>query len=434
MSQSFVDNLLACLYLLVWVLTFIWYQYRRNVWDGGSAIMGTYILYAIISIFSINDYMFNFTYEPLRVFPYIYLYMMLMVALSPTIYMHMQPVKGIRDSHSRILVPLSILIIICSLMLLPGITSNFGEGILKLFTDSDAGKDAYEEQLEGSSDAGSVITNIPAIIFNSLNDIAIFLAFYFTSLKKKNKLLIAFLFLSVFIGVLIPIMKGQRGGVIICMLTIILGYMMFQQFYSKRIVRAVRIVGIIGLTLMFLPVAAITFSRYSETNAGITGYLNWYVGQGNVYFNNYALNAGGTRNGDRTMNLFRRVIAPNSTCKNFVERRAKYHNLKIDDHYFTTFVGDFCIDFGPILTVVIFVFFNLLVLSQIRPRDGTISLHQMLLLYFTECICMQGGMTLFAYSDTANLRIITCGGLYFYLRYHEALLKRFPLVKNKSMI
>ena len=43
------------------------------------------------------------------------------------------------------------------------------------------------------------------------------------------------------------------------------------------------------------------------------------------------------------------------------------------------------------------------------------------------CISMQGGMYLFNYADTGNLKIITFGLLYGYLRYHEILLKKYPL-------
>jgi len=98
-------------------------------------------------------------------------------------------------------------------------------------------------------------------------------------------------------------------------------------------------------------------------------------------------------------------------------------------------VGDFVIDFGPITTVFIFVIFNGLILYLIRfrnSRDGTLKLHQALLLYFTLCICMQGGMTLFSFSDTGNLRIVILFSLYGYLRYHELLLEKFPVENSSS--
>ena len=302
---------------------------------------------------------------------------------------------------------------------------------LKLFTDTDAGKDAYMEQAKEAEDTGSGISNIPAIIYNALSDIAIFLFFYFITLKKKNTWLILGLLFSILVGILEPIMHGQRGGVIAAVLTAIVGYAMFQQFISKKINRAIRLFGLSCIIAIAIPVAAITVSRFSNMGGGIAGFLNWYVGQGNLYFNNFALDAGGTRNGDRTLNLVKRMIDP-ETPKNYTERRDKYHNLNIDDDIFSTFVGDIVIDFGPVTTVFIFVFFNALVIYLIRPRDGTLKLHQVLLLYFTLCICMQGGMTLFSFSDGGNLRIITLLLLYAYLRYHEILEQKFPTTNNSS--
>ena len=46
------------------------------------------------------------------------------------------------------------------------------------------------------------------------------------------------------------------------------------------------------------------------------------------------------------------------------------------------------------------------------------------------CICMQGGMYLLVYADTANLCIVALLGLYAYLCYHEKLLEKYPLLKK----
>ncbi len=434
MSEVTWNNILATGYLLVWIMTLVWYQYKSRILDGGTAVMSTYILYAIFSLFSLNDVMFADFYLPLKVFPYIYLYVMLMVALSPTIYIHLNPVKNIEQPQTNILGIISVIIIISSVLLVPDIIANFGTGLVKLFTETDAGKDAYMEHIEEDKEAGSGISNIPAIIYNAFSDITIFLCFYYITCKKKNYWLIAGLIFAILIGILIPMMHGQRGGVIAAVLTTCVGYALFQQYISRRINRVIRLLGITSIIAIAVPVAAITISRFGNMGGGVTGFLNWYVGQGSLYFNNFALDAGGTRNGDRTLNLAKRLIDPD-TPKNYTERREKYSHLNIDDNIFSTFVGDFVIDFGPITTVFIFVIFNGLILYLIRfrnSRDGTLKLHQALLLYFTLCICMQGGMTLFSFSDTGNLRIVILFSLYGYLRYHELLLEKFPVENSSS--
>lgn len=428
--EEVINNILASLYLFMWVATLIWYQRKSHFFDSGSLIITLYIIYGVFSLFSINDALFAATYKPLRLFPYVYLYLMMIIAMSPVIYIHFHTSNKIKDPNTRIFEIISVIIIVCSLILLPNIIANFGNGVMKLFTDVDAGNDAYKEQIEEAGDGGSGISNLPAILYNALSDIAVFLFFYYLTFKKKNLLLIIGLAFSIVIGILMPIMNGQRGGVIISVLTSIGGYFMFRRYLSTKINKALQITGISFVIIISLPVAAITVSRFGKMNAGVTGFLNWYVGQGSLYFNNSALNAGGTRNGDRTMNIFKRMIDSN-TPKNYSERRDKYHNLEIDDNIFSTFVGDFTIDFGPVAAVIIFIAFNTWVLFQVRPRDGTIKVDQLLLLFFVVCVSVQGGMSLFSYSDTSNFRIIMFMSLYMYLRYHEVLLDKFPL-ENKS--
>lgn len=430
MSQIVSDNILATFYLILWIATFIWYQYKNREFDAGSAILIAYIGYAVFSLLSINDQLFSMAFRPLRLFPYLYLYGMMMIALSPSIYNHLHPSKAIADPNTRMLKAAAIFIIIISFLLVPSIVSNFFDGFVKLFTDVGAGYEAYMETAEEVEDSGSSISNLPAIFYNALADVTVFLCFYFMSLKKKNYLLIGLLLFSISVGLMIPIMNGQRGGTIQSLLTVIACYMLFKKYLSRRINHAITIAGISVILAISLPIAAITMSRFGDEAAGVNGYIKWYLGQGSLYFNNYGLNAGGTRHGDRTAIVLKRIIDP-STPKNYVERRDKYHNLELDDNFFSTFVGDFTIDYGPVAAVIIFVIFNIFVLSQIRARDDTLKVHQLLLLFFTVCVSIQGGMTLFSFADLAgNLRIICIFSLYIYLRYHEVLLERYPAAQE----
>lgn len=432
MSRVLSDNLISIAYLLVWVGTLVWYQRKNPKWDGGSVIMLTYIVYAFVSILTVNDpvEVKAYIYLPLKVFPYIFLYLMLMLALSPAIQYHLHPIKKIEDPQTRVLTILSFIIIFTGLLQIPSILSDTGGGIMKLIMDTDAGKDAYEEQLSDAGEAGGKITNLASIIFNSFSDILIFICFYFIVQKQNIWLRIA-LFACIIISVIQPLMRGQRGPIMSVVLTTVLGFMFFKQFLSNKIVKIVKNFGIGMIFILMIPITAITISRFSNrTEAAIGTFMSWYFGQANIYFNNYALDDNGIRYGDRTFNLVKRLI-DSDTPKNYVERREKYHNLFCDDNLFVTFVGDFCIDFGPYIAVLIFLVFNFYVLRQTKPKDGNIKLHQLLLLFFTMCICIQGGMYLFNYSDTSNLKIVAFCILYAYLRYHEALQKRFPLDKIK---
>ena len=283
-----------------------------------------------------------------------------------------------------------------------------------------------EQAKEAADNARGGIENLLSVIYNSISDIMIFVFFYLLTTYKKNKIMVSLMLFCVTIGMISPVMHGQRTGIMMTIFSMIVGYMVFKRYLSATVNKIAKIIGVVFLIVVSVPIVAITFSRFASRAAGVTGYLNWYVGQANLYFNNHALDAGGTRNGDRVINLFKRLI-DSDTPSNYVERREMYKNLAIDDNLFTTFVGDFCIDFGPLMAVFIFLVFYLWSLSRVQTADKTIQLHQLFLLYFTMCIAMQGGMYLFAYADTGNLKIVTATIFYGYLVYHELLLKKYPL-------
>lgn len=430
------DNFLLAFYTLLWVVTFILYHYKNQYIDGGSVVIASYIIYCFFSFFTLNDEFFDSSYEHLRLFPFIYLYVMLMLALSPAIHLHRSPVKEIEDPHSKMLYVPCVVSIICILVQLPSIFLNFNSNFVNLLTDIDAGKEAYLEAFENAKSAGETISNLPAVIYNMLYDCSVFLFFFFLTRKDKKIAFLIILFLALVIGMIVPAMDGRRGTVIKAGLTVVAGYMLFRKFISKRIDRIIQIVGIIVTVIVAIPIIAITVSRFSDRkdSPDTSRYVYWYIGQANLYFNSYALDAGGTRNGDRTFNMVKRIIS-SDTPENYTERRDKYRNLNVDDMLFTTFVGDFSIDFGPLWAFIIFVVFNGWAILHIRLRDGTIKLHQLLLVYFSLCVSLQGGMTLYMYSDTGNLAVGIMILLYIWLRSHEVLLKKFPLphLNDKSI-
>lgn len=436
MSVIESNYILSAFLILLWVITLIWYQHKNKNFDAGSFIIVMYIIYAVFSIMTINDDSIPqlTNYEPLTLFPYLYLYVMMMIALTPAIYHHTNSTDSIEYPQSNILRIIATIIIVVAILNLPGIVSDFRNGLMSIFTDAEAGKKAYMEQIDNASNVGGAIRNIPAILFNSFSDIGIFLLFYFMTMSKKNhKIIYGLLFANV-INLIMPVMRGQRSGVALAFLTIICGYFLFKQYLSKRLNKVIKKIGIVFIAIITLPVAAITISRFGSEKAGVATFINWYIGQGNIYFNNHALDDNGLRYGDRTLNLFKRLV-DSKTSMNYVERRETYSKLKINDEVFSTFVGDFTIDFGPFFAVIIFIVFNFFVIYSFqknKTNNNKIKLHQLLLLYFTVCISAQGGMYLFSYSDTRNLNIIVLALLYYYLKYHEALLEKFPLKKQNK--
>ena len=84
MSVIESNYILSAFLILLWVITLIWYQHKNKNFDAGSFIIVMYIIYAVFSIMTINDDSIPqlTNYEPLTLFPYLYLYTMMMIALS----------------------------------------------------------------------------------------------------------------------------------------------------------------------------------------------------------------------------------------------------------------------------------------------------------------------------------------------------------------
>ena len=139
-------------------------------------------------------------------------------------------------------------------------------------------------------------------------------------------------------------------------------------------------------------------------------------------FNQYVLDAGGNRHGDRILNLYKGMLGMNTT--NDVEgTRDRYHNLKLSDEHFSTFIGDFVLDFGPIGAAILVVLFTLLFLKLTKVRKHTISFPQLLVLFYILSVAMQGGFYLYPYSFNRAGIFITYLFLYFLFSYDNNTLR-----------
>jgi hypothetical protein len=204
-----------------------------------------------------------------------------------------------------------------------------------------------------------------------------------------------------------------------------------KKYISGKINNVIKTIGIVLIIAISVPIVAITISRFDRPGSGgAMSSVLFYTGQENLYFNNYGLDNGGLRYADRTFPMFKRMLGFDNVPHNFYERRAKYPNLKINDEVFVGFVGDFALDFGPYIAPLIFIFFTFFILNNTRVRNGRLLFHQLILLHFVMCICIQGGMKLFSYPDVSNLRIITIFIAYWAFRIDYEQIKQRRMLNH----
>jgi len=89
----------------------------------------------------------------------------------------------------------------------------------------------------------------------------------------------------------------------------------------------------------------------------------------------------------------------------------------MDESVFYTFVGDFTLDYGAIVTAFIFLLFSFLFVRKTKVIGNTIQIHQLFLLFFILCVCVQGQVGLFTFADVGgNLKIIAFILVYFWFK------------------
>lgn len=415
--EKFLSNINIVLFILGWITTIILYQRRKKNFDAGSILLFSYLFYSIMSLCLYNNPYYKF--NSIEIFPFIYLFLMLILAFSPILRYDNYKIDKIQKPPTLYLNFVCIIFIIASLMQVPDIISNFAISIVRLLIDSAGGQDLYNEAMAESISLGDgSISNLSSIISNAYGNFGILLFFYYLTLNNRNKLIMIGLFISCIISILSNINMGQRGPIIEIMLSMIITYFTLRKFYQPEVNKIIRNVGITLLIATSIPIIALTVSRFGESDAGSESSVFFYAGQENLYFNNFGLDNGGLRYGDRTFPLFKKMLGFENVPDNFWERRSKYPNLNINDEVFIGFIGDFTLDFGPYITPFIFIFFTIFILNKTIVRNKVILFHQLILLHFVMCLCMLGGMKLYPFSDVGgNLQLIIYFLAFLFFRF-----------------
>lgn len=411
------NNFILILYFLAWIATFILYQRKKRQIDAGSILILSLVFYSLLSIFLYNNDNFGFSYRDIKLFPFVYLYSMLLISFSPILKYNTKKIQHIQHPTELLLNALIALFIISTIANIPMFIESIQSTIL-MVSDSSYGLERYNDMAYNASNIGKGgISNFSMVISNLLVNIGIFLTFYYMSRKDKKKYVLILLFVCSFIGIIHSMGSGERGAAFRLVATFLITYFMFKSFLSDEINRLIKILSIIFGLIITIPFLALSFSRFGESDMGLAASFLTYLGQQNLNFNTYGLDNNGIRYGDRTFPLFKLLLGFDNVPQNFMERRAKYPYLFINDEVFVSYVGDFTLDFGPIIAFFIFIIFNHYVLQRTKVIHNSIKFHQLILLHLVACICIQGGLSLYSFADIGgNLCLVVTLLIYMAFR------------------
>ena len=423
------------LYTVIYVaiLSYMLIRHQRRMdgrWGIGSYTLLSYILYPIIGAFwFFSSSRIYGEIVPLRLFPFIYLALMEGIALHPILRYDRNNIQKIEAPSMIFLHVFAVIYMLCTVLQIPHIISNMADGLRTIMMDTTAGADMYLESQDQEGSYDGAISNIPSIIFNIFSPLAFILFFYYLTLERRYKWAEIGFGLCILIKSFFSLSNGQRTEVTMSVINIFVAYIALKPMLPQNLKKWVRSVLIVFAIAIAIPFIALSVSRFGEREGGLAGGLIYYIGEAPYYFNDYAFDADGGRHGDRTCNVFKKLVGKSSPNGIFDVREA-YPALEIDDSIFSSFIGDFVIDFGVWTTAILFILFSILFTRLTPPNaPNTLPFHRLILIYFAMSVCMQGGMYLFSYSFEGNLQILAI--LFFYVVFLLDYLQRHKYRKEE---
>ena len=393
---------------LFYITAFVMYQIRMRTFQMGSFIL---LFYSLLSVGSVWLYNIDsvWTFETITIFPLVYLYIVLMISFYPLLKFSNKKMSNIKMPDDMVMSMISVVVIIVYLcFFFQTILSNFS--LSNLFDPMTLAEN-YETKSDnvGYNDGKVNIFGILKNIFNSI----LWILFMYNWIQKKKLLTI-----GVFIAIIILVFIIMQVPFV---------YFVFSPLMSQEMRRKYLFTVAAFVILIFVGGAALTLGRFNDAaDFTIMDIVLYYASSNFIKFDNFVLDVGGCRYGDRVFPLIR-VLLGLDTAGDYKTRRLLYPNLKVDDSQFTFFVGEFVIDFGPILAFIIISLAAYYFYKKIITNEYDFGTILILSLAYNIVVI---GFTLFPYSEiSGNLSIIYTIFWIFVFKYFT--FKRLVIGKNK---
>lgn len=395
-----VDNIILVMYSVAWLLLL------RKVGRNGRYTLAYCMiaLYFILSIIAI--YTFNSTYawlyydSKITFFPLLYLFTMIFLAILPLIALREKHVRVIKIPSNNQLKILNWIFIISALygiiLKLPDIKSGF----LVMLSDSDTITDLYEVSTELRKDSvnGSPGFKILGILTSQAVTFVPFLFFVNLLNTKKEKVTSMLLIISLLQAPLSGIAHASRLELIANIMMLFLLFTFFRPYLSTSIKKKIYKISLIFIGTIVSLFIVITVARVNTAGQTSTIFnLARYLGGSELVFDQFCLDANGTREGNFVAPLILKCMGQETLSEN--EIRDKYREMKVNNSRFSTFVGDFVLDFGPYSTVLIFIIFSW-VFTRYLANKGILSFGQIIIVYLV--IRFASGFYQYQYTSIAG--------------------------------
>lgn len=401
---------------------FILYFYIRKVrsFNLGGLLLGVYTVSSVFSVFFFHDPFIKYTIHnvELSIEPFLYLLVVLMIFFIPILRFNENNIKTfIKPNISKFKI-LAWLAIITStvtvLLVIPFVLKNMS-GDISLNRNDTMSSGGIKYTTNGFLD--KVI-----MVARSLEKISMLMLFYcFFILKDKKLKLIQYLLIipAIISPSLLALSYVARGPLLFLILLVFAMFFLFRKHMSnktkKRFMASFISMGVV-LMIVF---AAITISRFGKSSQrtddfGISFFFYKYAGENFVNFNGLLYNGQqGLMYGENCFPYFANALGIGNRTSLDEHRYVGEAKTGVPIWVFYTFVGDLCIDFGKLGTLIFAILISLISLRYIKVSDR-VPFHRLtiyVLLYSTYL----EGLFIFNLQGT-NQTIIIAILIYIYLR------------------
>lgn len=408
------DSIILLFNAGIWLITFAIFIKKNHCFSLGGALLFMYTLMSIVAIpLYYNKLAYMYFERSLNFFPMVYLYMMIMISLYPILRVNQNEIKQISIPNGKIFEYICILFSFISVIYIIRILPSLQQSFILLLVNSDNALDIYNTALDNGRNHTEFSGSYDFIgIFSNLI-VGVAPLFFFTYLLRTNRK--RFVIIGLSICLMVPILSGiekaSRMLLLVSIMELLFYYILIKDYLEYNINKKIQKFIGIGTVIMLTFFIIISIGRSEgDINQRIFNYQR-YFSEGVILFNQYCLDANGTREGELTFPLVKQIIGNKDTPAEYYNR---VRQMKINNSRFSTYVGDFVLDFGPFYAFLIFILLFILTYPLLKTKLE-LKYHQLILLF----ILLKFTMGFFQYCYTGvpgNVRLFFLIIMYLYYK------------------
>ena len=384
----FKNNLILLSYSFLWLIFLYFYKRKNERFTLGYVLIALYFVLSLLSIIAFNsEYSTDYFGNKLTLFPLLYLFLMMFITFVPLTTLKEQKLLYISIPSKNFCKYLCIFFGLFSLLEILGELSDIQNGFSLLLSNSDDIADLYFDSTERrmSKRSFSGVFSIVGVISNLGSLIGPLIFYIYLLHNNRNKIVIFLASMTILQGFLHGVAVASRALIALRLFTVLLLFFFFMPFMERKLKKKIKRIfflgAIISISLLtIITVARVNYSKQTSSYFNVTRYL----GEGPIIFDNYCMDAHGTREGYHTATLFVYLLGKPILSES--EKRFKFRDMTIDNSRFYTYVGDYVLDYGPETAFIIFIILSLLAFRSLRHKDG-LCFSQVIIVYMVFRFC-----------------------------------------------